>query len=128
MKLSHLAAALILTLLASPLAAWSTKSDYTPENLASAAAEGRVVVLDFHADWCPTCRKQEQVLTELGSEPALQAVTLLVVDFDQAAELKSRLGVSKQSTLVVMKGEQEIARATGITSKDDVRALIAKAL
>ena len=118
-----------LALLASaPLAAWSPQANYTPEAFRAAAAAERVIVLDFHAGWCPTCRAQESALAELGEEEALREVALLIVDFDSAADLKKQYGVVTQSTLIVLRGERELARAIGITSKEAIRALIAKAL
>ncbi len=129
MSMRRLLAVFTLALaVAGPVAAWSTRADYSQAAFSAAAKEGRVIVLDFHADWCPTCLKQATVLAELGEEAALREVVLLVVDYDTASELKSRFGVSAQSTIVVLRGEQEISRATGVTVKDDLRAVIAKAL
>lgn len=129
MSMRRLLAVFALALaVAGPIAAWSTSADYTHDAFTAAAKEGRVIVLDFHADWCPTCLKQSKVLAELGEEAALREVLLLVVDYDTASELKSRFGVSAQSTIVVLRGEKEISRATGVTAKDDLRAVIAKAL
>lgn len=120
--------AVALLLAAAPVAAWSPRADYSSEAVGKAQQEGRVVVLDFHADWCPTCRKQAVALAELGSEKALADVALFVVDFDSSKELRKRYAVNNQSTLVVLRGDREVARATGLTAKDDLRALIAKAL
>ena len=87
-----------------------------------------VVVLDFHASWCPTCRKQEAVIADLAKEPAMKNVAVFKVDFDNARRLKKAHEVSRQSTLVVLKEGKEVARATGLTSKDSIRELIGRAL
>jgi thiol:disulfide interchange protein len=123
-----LAAVTLLLVVAAPLAAWSKSVAYSPEALSAAVAEKRVVVLDFHADWCPTCKRQAAALDELAADSALRDVVLLQVDFDNEVELKERHRVWVQSTLVVLRGDREVARATGVVSKDAIRALIAKAL
>jgi hypothetical protein len=51
-----------------------------------------------------------------------------VADFDKSSELKKRMRVSSQSTLVVFKGNREVARSTGATNEDDLRALLKKGL
>jgi hypothetical protein len=50
------------------------------------------------------------------------------VDFDTQKEALHRLNVQKQSTLVVFKGKVEVARAVGITSREEIDALMKKAL
>lgn len=119
----------LFALLISPAVIAGGDRAYSPEALSKAQAQGKVVVLDFHASWCPTCRKQASVLSELAGDAKLKnKVAFLRVDFDDADALRDKMKVSKQSTLVVLKGGKEIARATGITSREGIRDLIAKAL
>jgi len=93
-----------------------------------ASSEGKTVLLDFHADWCPVCRKQGPLLEGLAQEEKLKDVVMLKVDYDNEKALKRQLRVSSQSTLVVFKGEKEVSRATGVTDKDKIRDLIEKGL
>lgn len=101
---------------------------YSAEALAAAEKAGQPVALHFHADWCPTCRAQAPLLRELMSEPRFKDLTLFVADYDRESELKRRLKVAQQSTLVVFKGGREVARSTGQTRKEALAELLGKAL
>jgi thiol-disulfide isomerase/thioredoxin len=94
----------------------------------TARAAGRTVLVDVHADWCPTCRAQAPVLAELLALPAFKDVTRIAVDFDADKDILRELGVRQQSTLIVFKGEVEKARAVGITDPAAIRALLEQGL
>ncbi|WP_293003052.1 thioredoxin family protein [Nevskia sp.] len=101
---------------------------YTAEAYGQALQSGAPVLLQVHAEWCPTCRAQAPVVKSLVNDPKYANVTVLVVDFDRQKDVRKQFNVSRQSTLVLFAGGQEVARATGITSKGDIGALLDKAL
>lgn len=117
---------LALALLASPFApALAAGFDRTAFD--TARAQGRSVVVEVHADWCPTCRAQAPVLTGLLAEPEFADMARITVDFDADKDILRELGVRQQSTLIVFKGATEKARAVGITDPAQIRALLAEA-
>lgn len=91
-------------------------------------AEGKPVAVDFHADWCPTCRAQAPIIQELASSPELRNVTILVANYDTELAVRKALNVAKQSTLVVFRRGKEVARSTGDTSREGLAALLRKAI
>lgn len=93
---------------------------------ALARRDGFVVALV--ADWCTTCSRQEAAVAELLEEPRFKDLTLMVADFDREVELRRRLAVVLQGTLVVFKEGSEVARSTGVTDKAAIAALFAQAL
>jgi len=51
-----------------------------------------------------------------------------VVDYDKERELKRRLNVRSQSTLIVYRGKAEKARLAGETSAEKLKAALRSAL
>ena len=94
----------------------------------AALAHGKPVIVDFAADWCPTCKAQKPIVQGLLKEARMKPVTLYVANFDTETELKKRLGVTQQSTFVVFKGGKEVGRSTGQTQKQAIAELFDKAL
>lgn len=92
-----------------------------------ALAAGKPVVLDFAADWCPTCLAQKPLIGAILRQPEMAQVTLFVVNFDTEKALKKTLRVVSQSTLVAFKDGKEVARSTGQTQAAQLAALIGQA-
>ncbi len=101
---------------------------YTADKLAQLQAAGKPVSLHFHATWCGTCIEQEKALLTLKSDPALTAMTLLVVDYDSNKPLRRELKVLSQSVFVVYKGSKEVAREGGETSAQKIKNMLSKGL
>lgn len=106
--------------------------DYTPGLVKSELAAGKTVFLDFKADWCSTCAAQERVIKALKAEnPAYeQAISFINVDWDRygRSDLSKALKIPRRSTLVVLKGDQELGRIVAGTGKDTIKALMDTAL
>lgn len=94
----------------------------------AALAQGKPVIVDFSASWCPTCKQQKPIVQSLLKEEKLQPVTLFLADYDFEDALKKQLGVTMQSTFVVFKGGREVGRSTGQTQKQAISDLFDKAL
>ena len=126
MKLASIAIAVVLSVAANLALALDIKP-YSPEALAEAKAAGKPVALHFHADWCPTCRAQAKVFDSLKDDKSLP-VTILVANYDRERELKQKLGVRTQSTLIVYRGDAEKARLAGETAAEKLKAALRAAL
>ncbi|MBN8974742.1 MAG: thioredoxin family protein [Rhizobiales bacterium] len=82
----------------------------------------------YTAPWCGTCHAQKRILPNLLSLPPLSEVLWLDVDFDSQPDLRRTFNVRQQSTIVVFKGRQEVARSVGETRPDALRKILSKAL
>ena len=122
---------LFLTLLLTGSVGLSVASDasekYSKETFAAAKASGDKSILHFHAEWCPTCRKQKKSFETLETQGVLKGIRVFEVDYDNEKALKKELKVSSQSTLVVFVGEREVARSSGVTAPDQLGKIISDA-
>ena len=100
---------------------------FSAQALETSQAGGKPVAVHFHAEWCPTCRAQAQVLDSLKGDKSLE-LTVLVANYDTERDLKKQLGVRVQSTFVVFKGKKETARLAGDTAEAKIRAALQSAL
>jgi thiol-disulfide isomerase/thioredoxin len=123
--ISTMAAAATLAL--SPAAA-TTPQPYSAQAFNAAQAAGKPILLHITAPWCPTCRAQKPILSMLEAEPRFKDLVALDIDFDSSKALLRQLKVSQQSTMIVYKGKQEVARSTGDTDASSIEALLDKAL
>lgn len=90
--------------------------------------EGQPILVDIHADWCPTCRAQAPIISTLLKQGEYQKINALRVDFDQQADVVKAFKANRQSTLIVFKGGHEAGRSLGDTSEEGIEALLKKAL
>ena len=114
--------------LARPTIAGAAGIDYTPGLVDERLAAGETVFLDFAASWCSTCAAQARVIEALRAEnPAYDAaMTFIRVDWDAYGDdpLTVMLEIPRRSTLVVLRGEDEIGRLVAQTGRTQIKALM----
>lgn len=120
------AAAIAVPLLAPAGAQAASEAKFTEAAFAAAQAAGKPILVEVHADWCPTCAKQKPILGKLGADPANKELVRLVVDFDAQKDVLRALKVQTQSTLIAYRGAQEKDRSVGVTDEALIKALVAK--
>jgi thioredoxin 1 len=117
-----------LSLLAAPAANAAPVRPYSVAALQAAQKAGQPVLVDVHADWCPTCRAQAPTIAALSRDPAFSRLTIFKLDYDSQKAERLALGAQKQSTLIVYRGTAERGRSTGIVDPGQIKALAAQAL
>jgi thioredoxin 1 len=74
-------------------------TDYSSKAFEAAASQKRV--LFFAASWCPTCRAANADITaKLGQIP--KEVVIFKVDYDKETALKTKYGITRQHTFVLV--------------------------
>ena len=114
----------LFLLASSALALAGEVKTYDQKTFDTLTQAGQPVVLHVHASWCPTCKAQTPIVSDLMRQPAYKDVTTLVVDFDTHKPLLKTLKVTTQSTLIAYKGAKEVARSAGDTSRDGIEKLV----
>ena len=104
------------------------KVGYSAAAFDAAQKAGKPILVEIHAPWCPTCRAQAPILSQLEGEPKYAGLVVFHVDFDSQKETVKRFGARMQSTLVTFKGGAETGRSVGDTNPDSIAALLAKTL
>jgi thioredoxin 1 len=115
---------------AAPLAPlWaSTAVPFSAEAFKAAQASGSPILVEIHADWCPTCKAQNPILDRLTAEPRFKNLKVFRVDFDAMKPVVREFGAQMQSTLIVFKGSAEQGRSVGDTREASIAALLDKSL
>jgi thiol-disulfide isomerase/thioredoxin len=121
------AAALTAGGLLAPAAA-NTTVPFTAEAFKAAQASGSPILIEIHADWCPTCKAQKPILDKLTAEPKFKDLKIFRVDFDSMKPQVKEFGANMQSTLIVFKGAAEKGRSVGDTAEASIAALLDKSL
>jgi len=115
-----------------PLPSWAAPQPYVPGLAEDAIARGVRIVLMFSADWCSTCRRQERIIDALrAADPRIDRdLTVIRVDWDLhgSGDLARRLAVPRRSTLIALRGEQELDRIVAGTGEAAIRTLFERAL
>jgi thioredoxin 1 len=113
--------------LITPAFAAETKT-FSPDAFAAAEKAGKPIFVGIHASWCPICKKQEPILSELMADPKFKNLVYFLVDFDSQKDAVKFFGARMQSTLVAFKGSKETGRSVGDTDRASIAALLNKTL
>jgi thioredoxin 1 len=121
-------AAVAAALFAVPLigAAWAAQTPFSDEAFKRAQAAGKPILIDVYASWCPICRAQQPILSELTAQSKFKDLTMFRIEWDTQKDAVKRFGVTYQSTLIVFKGATETGRIVGDSRRESIAALLDK--
>jgi thioredoxin-like negative regulator of GroEL len=109
--------------------AWAnTAVPFSAEAFKAAQASGGPILVEIHADWCPTCKAQQPILDKLTADPKFKDLKVFRVDFDAMKPVVQQFGAQMQSTLIVFRGPTEKGRSVGDTKQASIAALLDKSL
>ncbi len=104
------------------------KEPFTQARFESLQEQGEVILVDVYASWCPTCAKQQEILTTYQENNPEKSFHVLVVDFDKDKDIVRQFRAPRQSTLLLYKGKEQFWFSVAETRKDIIAAELDKAI
>lgn len=95
------------------------------KNYQEVIESGKVVLLDFYADWCGHCRRVSPLVERLAEEHPEYAVGKINVDDEQ--ELAVKFGVMSIPMLAVIKDGELVAKNVGAIPYEAILDMVQKA-
>jgi thiol:disulfide interchange protein len=128
---TFLALAAALPFAAQPVRA-ADATPYSPEAVQAELAAGKTVVLDFSASWCPSCQAQGRTMSALRDENPgyAERLAFFVVDWDtyKDTDLAKQYEITRRGALVLLKGDQVVAKTDTHSTKDALKAMFDQAI
>ena len=104
----------------------ATEVTFTEQAFKAAQADGRPILVDISATWCPTCAQQKPIIDRLAAGPEFSELLILHVDFDAQRDVVRAMGARMQSTLIVFHGASMKGMSVGDTDQTSIKALLDK--
>ena len=102
------------------------KTNFLEEIFEDAKASGKTVVVNSYELWCGTCSKQTKILDQ--AEKEFKDIVFLSYEQSKNKNIAQLLSIKFWTTIVVYKGDNEIARIVGQTDKEIIYSAIQKGI
>lgn len=100
-------------------------ADFDRAAFEAAQAQGRPILLDVHAWWCPVCGSQARTIKRLATPEAYTKLIVFRINYDTQKDVWRSFGVTKQATLIAFHGRRETGRIAFMTDKAKIADLLA---
>jgi len=102
------------------------KTNFSEEIFENAKASGKTIVINSYEVWCGTCSKQTKILDQ--AEKEFTDIVFLSYEQSKNRGIAQKLGIKFWTTIVVYKGNDEVARIVGQTDKETIYSAIQKGI
>ena len=107
-----------------PVNAVEKKTNFSIEIFEEAKASGKTIVINSYEVWCGTCGKQTKILDQ--AEKEFKDIVFLSYEQSKNKSIAKKLGIKFWTTIVIYKGDNEVARIVGQTNKKIIYSAIQK--
>lgn len=128
MRRTFLAGAVAAALLTPVMVQAAETKPFDQKTFEAAQKAGKPILVEITAPWCPTCRAQKPILSQLTAQPKFKDLQVFEVDFDSQKDAVRGLKAQMQSTLIIFKGEREVGRSVGDTRRESIEDLLNKSI
>ena len=112
----------IVCLIAFNANAMEKKTTFDKELFNKAQSEGKVVIVSSWIKYCSSCASQMKVLNTAKNNGELSDIKFDNIEYFsfnvRNKEIANLLDVQYQTTLIIFKGDKEVYRSVGETTKD----------
>lgn len=115
-----LSIALLMSLLVTPLAQALEMEPFSKARYDQLQAENALILVDISATWCPTCKRQHEVLNAYKADNPDSGIHVLSVDFDAQKEWVKYFKAPRQSTLIIYSGTKQLWFSVAETRKEKI--------
>ena len=102
------------------------KTNFSTEIFEKAKDSGKTVVINSYEVWCGTCSEQTKILNQ--AEKEFKDIVFLSYEQSKNKDVAQLLRIKYWTTIVVYKGNNEVARVVGQTDKKIIYAAIKKGI
>ena len=102
------------------------KTNFSEEIFENAKASGKTIVVNSYEIWCGTCSQQTKILDQ--AEKEFKDIVFLSYEQSKDKNRAQKLGIKFWTTIVVYKGNDEVARIVGQTDKEIIYSAIKKGI
>ena len=102
------------------------KTNFSIETLEKAKDSGKTIVINSYEVWCGTCVTQIKILNQ--AEKVFNDVIFLSYEQKKNKDIAKQLNIKFRTTIVVYKGNKEVSRIIGQTSKEIIYSAIKKGI
>ena len=102
------------------------KTNFSIDIFENAKASGKTIVVNSYEVWCGTCSRQTKILNQ--AEKEFKDIVFLSYEQSKNKNIAQLLGIKFWTTIVVYKGDSEIARIIGQTDKETIYSAIQKGI
>ena len=95
----------------------STIDNVEQFNKIFATSEERLLILDFYANWCPSCKELAPILERIAKENSVN-VSVYKINIDKNSELAYSFGVRGIPHVIFLKNKENVLSLTGLYPKN----------
>ena len=117
---------LLFTITCFSASAVEKKTNFSIEIFEKAKTDGSTIVVNSYEVWCGTCSKQTKILDQ--AEKKFKDIIFLSYEQSKNKDIAKNLSIDFWTTIVVYKGNDEVARIIGQTDKKTIYSAIEKGI